>query len=106
MKRKTNKSCYYLSLPYFVWNSACFCVDFYIKFRIKEFFSKYNQIHSFLRILLHLLKKSLMHNFTFCAVNQPKLDKTIDTCFNIKTSKINIWFCVCFIQFSKNSFLK
>ena len=30
------------------------------------FFSKYDQICSFLRIWLHLLKKSLMENFFFC----------------------------------------
>ena len=37
-------------------------------FSIKEFFSKCDQIHSFLRIWSHLLKKSLMENFIFCAV--------------------------------------
>ena len=39
-----------------------------LKFFIKEFFSKYDQIRSFLRIWSHLLKKSLMENFNFCAV--------------------------------------
>ena len=39
-----------------------------MKFSIKDFFSKCNQILSFLRILSHLLKKSLMENFIFCAV--------------------------------------
>ena len=39
-----------------------------IKFSIKDFFSKCDQIHSFLRIWSHLLKKSLMENFIFCAV--------------------------------------
>ena len=38
------------------------------KFSIKDFFSKYDQIHIFLRIWSHLLKKSLMENFIFCAV--------------------------------------
>ena len=33
-----------------------------------EFFSKCDQIRSFLRIWSHLLKKSLMENFNFCAV--------------------------------------
>ena len=33
-----------------------------MKFSIKDFFSKYDQIRS------HLLKKSLMENFIFCAV--------------------------------------
>ena len=39
-----------------------------IKFSIKEFFGKYDQIRSFLRICSHLLKKSLMENLTFCVV--------------------------------------
>ena len=39
-----------------------------MKFSIKDFFSKFDQIHSFLRIWSHLLKKSLMENFIFCAV--------------------------------------
>ena len=33
-----------------------------------DFFSKCDQIHSFLQIWSHLRKKSLMENFTFCAV--------------------------------------
>ena len=39
-----------------------------MKFSIKEFFSKCDQICSFLRILSHLLKNSSMENFIFCAV--------------------------------------
>ena len=39
-----------------------------MKFSIKDFFSKCDQIRSFQRILSHLLKKSLMENFVFCAV--------------------------------------
>ena len=38
------------------------------KFSIKDSFSKCDQIRSFLRIWSHLLKKSLMDNFMFCAV--------------------------------------
>ena len=37
----------------------------------EDFFSKCNQIHNFLRIWSHLLKKSLMENFIFCAVLHP-----------------------------------
>ena len=37
-------------------------------FSIKDFFSKCDQIHSFLWIWSHLLKKSLMENFIFCTV--------------------------------------
>ena len=36
-----------------------------MKFSIKDFFSKCDQIRSFLRIWSHLLKKSLMENFFF-----------------------------------------
>ena len=48
-----------------------------MKFFIKDFFSKCDRIRSFLRIWSHLLKKSLMQTFTFCAVfrlymNNPK----------------------------------
>ena len=39
-----------------------------IKFSIKDFFSKCDQTRSFLRVWSHLLKKSLMENFIFCAV--------------------------------------
>ena len=40
-----------------------------MKFSIKDFFSKCDQILSFLRIWSHLLKKSSMENFIFCAVS-------------------------------------
>ena len=39
-----------------------------MKFSITDFFSKCEQIRSFLRIWSHLLMKSLMDNFIFCAV--------------------------------------
>ena len=39
-----------------------------MKFSIKDFFSKSDQIRSFLRIWAHLLKESLMENFFFCVV--------------------------------------
>ena len=39
-----------------------------MKFSTKDFFSKCDQIRSFLRIWSHLLKKSLMKNFIFFAV--------------------------------------
>ena len=40
-----------------------------MKFSIKDFFSKCDQIRSKLRIWSHLLKESLMENFIFCAVS-------------------------------------
>ena len=45
-----------------------------LKFSIKDFFSKCDQIRSyrsFLRIWWHLLKKSIIENFIFCAVYGP-----------------------------------
>ena len=42
-----------------------------MKFSIKDFFSKRDRFHSFLRNWSHLLKKSLMENFIFCAVMVP-----------------------------------
>ena len=44
-----------------------------MKFSNKKFFSKCYQIRSFLRIWTHLLKKSLMENFIFCAVIHIKI---------------------------------
>ena len=44
-----------------------------MKFSIKDFFSKCDQIRSFLR---SLLKKSLMENFIFCAVLQVLIKET------------------------------
>ena len=39
-----------------------------MNFYIENFFSECDLIRSFLRIWAHLLKKSLMENFIFCAV--------------------------------------
>ena len=41
-----------------------------MKFSIRDFLSKCDQIRSFLRIWSHLLKKSLMENFIFCAMSE------------------------------------
>ena len=48
-----------------------------MKFLIKDFFSKCDQICSFLRIWSHLLKKSLMENFIFCAVRDFSCQATL-----------------------------
>ena len=37
-----------------------------VKFSDEDFFSKCEQIHSFLRICSHLIKKFLTENFIFC----------------------------------------
>ena len=39
-----------------------------MKFSTNDFFNKCDQIRSFLRIWSHLLRKSLLENFIFCAV--------------------------------------
>ena len=40
-----------------------------MKFSIKDFIRKCDQIHSKFRIWSHLLKKPVMENVIFCAVN-------------------------------------
>ena len=47
-----------------------------MEFSIKDFFSKYDQIRSFLRIWSHLLKKSLMENFIFSVVLDPAIKQS------------------------------
>ena len=58
-------------LSQFFYNKLC-CIATVtgqkMKFCIRDFFSKCDQIRSFLRICSHLLKKSLMAYFPFCAV--------------------------------------
>ena len=44
-----------------------------MKFSIKDFSSKYKQIHRKLRIWSHLLEKLFMENFIFCAVMYLKI---------------------------------
>ena len=65
------------------------CTAQKMKFSIKDFFSKCDQIHSFLRIWSHLLKKSLMENFIFYAV----ILKSIETllCFILGEPVMRIW---------------
>ena len=43
-----------------------------MKFPINDFFSKYDQIRRELWIWSHLLEKSFMENFIFCAVISDK----------------------------------
>ena len=62
-KMNSKLACYEnaLSLSY------CFTAQ-KMKFSINNLFSKCDQIRSFLRIWPHLLKKSVMEDFIFCAV--------------------------------------
>ena len=50
-----------------------------MKFSIKDFFSKCDQIRRKLKIWPHLLKKSLIENFIFYAVNHDKQKYFIQT---------------------------
>ena len=50
-------------------------------FSIKYFFSKCDQIRSFLRIWSHFLKKSLIENVIFCAVLNAFLKLFFNNCF-------------------------
>ena len=56
-----------------------------IRFSIKDFFGKCDQIRSFLWIWSHLPKKSLMENFIFCAVHSLVMElKAVLLCSIIK----------------------
>ena len=61
-----------------------------MKLSIKDFFSKCDQIRSFLQIWSHLLKKSLMENFIFCVVDNVSLPGNFNSC--IKDSPMKL-FC-------------
>ena len=58
-----------------------------MKFSIKDFFSKCDQIRSFLRICSHLLKESSMENFIFCVVINPTNLFFHTNGFSCKTSR-------------------
>ena len=64
----------YLSMRHHLAGTQSFALVFTapkMKFSIKDFFSKCDQIRCFLRIRSHLMKKSVMENFIFCAVILP-----------------------------------
>ena len=64
------------------------------KIFIKDFFSKCEQIRWKLRIWSHLLRKSLMENFIFCAVNVKLLQPfhvSVLFLYTLKTLE-NVWF--------------
>ena len=60
-----------------------------MKFSIKDFCSKCEQIRSSMRVWSHLLKKSLMENFIFYAVNRSQVWEVI-LLFDILTSSIKV----------------
>ena len=53
-------------MPHCNKSSSLFFTAQEMKFSINDFFSKCDEIRSFLRIWSHLLKKPLMENFIFC----------------------------------------
>ena len=53
-----------------------------MKFSIKDFFSKCEQIRRKLYIWSHLLKKSLMENCIFCAVTRAAMNNNVINKFN------------------------
>ena len=82
-----------------------------MKFSIKDFFSRCDQILRKLQLWYHLLKKSLMQNFMFCAVYQHcYFEAFVDLwpqrqCLSIKQYKLRYLFHLflsfaVFLQFS------
>ena len=59
-----------------------------MKFSIKDLFSKCNQIHSFVRIWSHLLKKSLMENLISCAIMGEQGDPKEDCSVTLDATEI------------------
>ena len=67
---RTSNSLVIQSFIYFWPYLLIFCITAQkMKFSIKNFFSKCDQIRRKLQIWSHLLKKSLMENFFFCGVH-------------------------------------
>ena len=64
------------------------CTAQKMKFSIKDFFSNCDQICRKLRIWSHLLKKSLMENFIFCAVLDTRCKLDVRKIF-LETSNLN-----------------
>ena len=59
-----------------------------MKYSIKDFFSKCDEIHSFLQIWSHLLKKSVMENFIFlCCEREVVYVKSCAIFYNCHNAK-------------------
>ena len=64
-----------------------------MKFSITDFFSKCDQVRTFLGICSHLLKKSVMENFIFCAGEASTISPMFQLHFATKmTSKFYVHF--------------
>ena len=83
-------------ISYHEYLSEVFTLHKKTKFSIKDFSSKYDHMYCSLRIWSHLLEKSLMGNFIFCAVLIVASIQTI--------SKVYEWTGCLFSQASKYHF--
>ena len=82
-----------LNIPEYGWITTAHKM----KFSIKDFFSKCDQILSKLRIWSHILKKSFMENFIFCAVNAWITYSYNESVPNIpRRSFTRLWMCLRF----------
>ena len=59
-----------------------------MKFSIKDFFSKFDQIRRKMQIWSHLLKKSLLENFIFCAVYCKVLNSLFSLTAELRTIEV------------------
>ena len=71
-----------------------------MKFSIRDFFSKYDQIRSFLWIWSHLLKKALMENFVFCAALSRYIVRA-----NIEITPVPFWMVCLSSKFTLHSLI-
>ena len=71
------------------------CTAQKMKFSIKDFFSKCDQIHSLLLIWSHLLKKSFIENFIFVQYGFCRNELAPNTKLNLKYEKLSSNLDVC-----------
>ena len=80
---------FYFNFRSVTWVSSPDSSAYKMKFSIKDFFSKCDQIRIFLWIWSHLLKKPLMEDFIFCAVSS--FSRIIDTDQEISGSDFSLY---------------
>ena len=85
----------WISKNVFYLESLWFSTTRKIKFSIKDFFSKCDQIRWKLRIWSHLLKKYLIENFIFCAVKHYRQSQFLlgnsQIAMNLNETPIKYW---------------
>ena len=77
-----------------------------MNFSIEDFFSKCGQISRKLRIWSHLLKKSLIENFIFCAVTNHVFLRTFHSLPDLKIYKLVLFYRGSMIYISVNGKLQ